>query len=148
MPRIRSRNFSVPAMTRCVRERSRAALRATGVVVMPMNFRRHSEPPFGVGDRGAPTLTSLFPGVFWAPNCTPKGYTRFMPRKDVAFKIRIDEELRRAFVEACREQDRPAAQVVREFMRRFVTGEAEYIVPTVQSKVNTRNTKENRKTRG
>lgn len=71
-----------------------------------------------------------------------------MPRKDVAFKIRIDEELRRAFVEACREQDRPAAQVVREFMRRFVTGEAEYIVPTVQSKVNTRNTKENRKTRG
>ncbi len=71
-----------------------------------------------------------------------------MARKDVAFKIRIDEELRRAFVEACREQDRPAAQVVREFMRRFVAGEAEYIVQTAQPKVNTRNTKENRKTRG
>ena len=71
-----------------------------------------------------------------------------MARKDVAFKIRIDGELRRAFVEACREQDRPAAQVVREFMRRFVAGEAEHITPTVQSKANTRNTKENRKTRG
>ena len=43
-----------------------------------------------------------------------------MARKDVAFKIRIDEGLRRAFVEACREQDRPAAQVVREFMRGYV----------------------------
>lgn len=45
-----------------------------------------------------------------------------MVRKDVAFKIRIDEELRRTFVEACREQDLPAAQVVREFMRRYVAG--------------------------
>lgn len=43
-----------------------------------------------------------------------------MARKDVAFKIRIDEELRRAFVEACQSQDRPAAQVVREFMRQYV----------------------------
>lgn len=43
-----------------------------------------------------------------------------MARKDVAFKIRIDEELRRAFVEACRSEDRPAAQVVREFMRGYV----------------------------
>ncbi len=43
-----------------------------------------------------------------------------MARKDVAFKIRIDEELRRVFVEACRDQDVPAAQVVREFMRKYV----------------------------
>lgn len=71
-----------------------------------------------------------------------------MARKDVAFKIRIDEELRRAFVEACREQDRPAAQVVREFMRRFVAGEIEFPAPTVQPKVNTEKTKENRKTGG
>lgn len=66
-----------------------------------------------------------------------------MTRKDVAFKIRIDEELRRAFVEACREQDRPAAQVVREFMRRYVAGETEFATPTVQPKVNTKNAKEN-----
>lgn len=71
-----------------------------------------------------------------------------MARKDFAFKIRIDEELRRAFVEACREQDRPAAQVVREFMRRYVAGETEFPAPTVQPKVNTRNTKANRKTGG
>lgn len=43
-----------------------------------------------------------------------------MARKDVAFKIRIDEELRRAFVEACQAEDRPAAQVMREFMRNYV----------------------------
>ena len=43
-----------------------------------------------------------------------------MVRKDVAFKIRIDEELRRAFVEACQADDRPAAQVLREFMRTYV----------------------------
>ena len=43
-----------------------------------------------------------------------------MARKDVAFKIRIDEKLRRAFVEACQAEDRPAAQVVREFMRNYV----------------------------
>jgi hypothetical protein len=43
-----------------------------------------------------------------------------MARKDVAFKLRIEEELRRAFLEVCREEDRPAAQVVREFMRGYV----------------------------
>lgn len=66
-----------------------------------------------------------------------------MARKDVAFKIRIDEALRRAFLEACREEDRPAAQVVREFMRRYVAGDKESPAPTVQLKVNT---KQNRKT--
>jgi hypothetical protein len=71
-----------------------------------------------------------------------------MARKDVAFKIRIDEELRRAFVEACRHQDRPAAQVVREFMRRFVAGEAEHIAPTISPKVSTTDTKENPKMGG
>ena len=43
-----------------------------------------------------------------------------MARKDVAFKLRIDEVLRRTFVEACQAEDRPAAQVVREFMRTYV----------------------------
>ena len=43
-----------------------------------------------------------------------------MVRKDVAFKIRIEENLRRAFVDVCRDEDRPAAQVVREFMREYV----------------------------
>ncbi len=43
-----------------------------------------------------------------------------MARKDVAFKIRVEEELRRAFVYVCRNEDRPAAQVIREFMREYV----------------------------
>lgn len=47
-----------------------------------------------------------------------------MAKKNVAFKIRIDEELRRAFVDACQAHDRPAAQVVREFMRRYVADKA------------------------
>ena len=43
-----------------------------------------------------------------------------MAPKDVAFKLRIDEELRRNFVQACQAEDRPAAQVVRQFMRAYV----------------------------
>lgn len=44
-----------------------------------------------------------------------------MMKKDVAFKIRIEEELRREFVDACRADDMTAAQVVRRFMREYVT---------------------------
>ena len=40
--------------------------------------------------------------------------------KDVGLRIRIDHKLRQAFLEACHAQDRPAAQVIREFMREFV----------------------------
>ncbi|WP_273241716.1 hypothetical protein [Hyphomonas atlantica corrig.] len=40
--------------------------------------------------------------------------------KDSGFRIRIDRELRDRFVEICREQDRPAAQVIREFMRQHI----------------------------
>ena len=50
--------------------------------------------------------------------CVSIGYTAAM--KDVGLRIRIDHELRQAFIDACREQDRPAAQVIREFMREFV----------------------------
>lgn len=44
-----------------------------------------------------------------------------MMKKDVAFKIRIEEELRREFVDACRADDMTAAQVVRRFMREYVS---------------------------
>jgi hypothetical protein len=40
--------------------------------------------------------------------------------KDVGLRIRIDERLRRNFVNLCRQQDRTAAQVLREFMRAYV----------------------------
>ncbi len=43
-----------------------------------------------------------------------------MSGKDSGFRIRVERELREKFLAACRKQDRPAAQVLREFMRAFV----------------------------
>ncbi len=40
--------------------------------------------------------------------------------KDVGIRIRVQRELRDKFVEACRRQDVPAAQVLRDFMREFI----------------------------
>lgn len=44
-----------------------------------------------------------------------------MARKNVAFKIRLSAELRGAFADACRTEHRPAAQVVRELMREYIS---------------------------
>jgi hypothetical protein len=41
--------------------------------------------------------------------------------KDSGLRIRIERELRDKFLATCREQDRPAAQVIREFMREYVS---------------------------
>ena len=70
-----------------------------------------------------------------------------MARKDVAFKIRIDGELRRAFVEACRDQDIPAAQVVREFMRGYVAERQAAISTEGIPESARRSTKTNKKSR-
>lgn len=43
-----------------------------------------------------------------------------MSGKDSGFRIRVERDLRDKFVEICRARDRPAAQVVRDFMRRYV----------------------------
>jgi len=40
--------------------------------------------------------------------------------KDSGMRIRIDRELRDRFIEICREQDKPAAQIIREFMRDYI----------------------------
>ena len=40
--------------------------------------------------------------------------------KDVGLRIRVQRELREQFLEACRMEDKPAAQVLREFMRAYV----------------------------
>ena len=40
--------------------------------------------------------------------------------KDSGFRIRIERDLRERFLEVCKEQDRPAAQIIREFMREYV----------------------------
>jgi hypothetical protein len=54
-----------------------------------------------------------------------------MARKDVAFKIRVEEELRRSFVDVCRREDRPAAQVIREFMRDYVQQKRREMQPSL-----------------
>ncbi len=40
--------------------------------------------------------------------------------KDVGLRIRVQRDLREAFLKVCRAQDKPAAQVLREFMRAYV----------------------------
>lgn len=40
--------------------------------------------------------------------------------KDSGLRIRVQRDLRDRFLEVCRAQDKPAAQVIREFMRAYV----------------------------
>lgn len=40
--------------------------------------------------------------------------------KDSGMRIRVERELREKFLALCRERDRPAAQVLREFMREYI----------------------------
>ena len=40
--------------------------------------------------------------------------------KDSGLRIRVEKELREKFLNICRKQDRPAAQVLREFMREYI----------------------------
>ncbi len=48
------------------------------------------------------------------------GYTHGMTTKDKGFRIRVDQELREEFLAACHADDKPASQVLREFMRAYV----------------------------
>lgn len=43
-----------------------------------------------------------------------------MTGKDAGFRIRVERDLRDRFIEICRAKDRPAAQVVRDFMRQYI----------------------------
>jgi len=43
-----------------------------------------------------------------------------MSGKDSGLRIRVEKALRDEFLETCHGQDRPAAQVIREFMREYV----------------------------
>ena len=40
--------------------------------------------------------------------------------KDTGMRIRVERDLRERFLEVCQQQDRPAAQVLREFMRTYI----------------------------
>ncbi|MAT94436.1 MAG: hypothetical protein CME59_17790 [Halioglobus sp.] len=43
-----------------------------------------------------------------------------MAKKSRALQIRIEEQLHQEFLDTCHNEDRPAAQVLREFMREFI----------------------------
>jgi hypothetical protein len=45
--------------------------------------------------------------------------------KDSGLRIRVQRDLRDKFLEVCRAQDKPAAQVIREFMRIYVDAHEE-----------------------
>ncbi|WP_276719421.1 hypothetical protein [Pseudooceanicola nitratireducens] len=51
------------------------------------------------------------------------GYTS-LAMKDVGLRIRLQRDLREKFVAACKAEDKPAAQVLREFMRSYVDAHA------------------------
>jgi len=88
----------------------------------PVRFGRRSglsrptpppkRPPFGFRNRLIADKKRSFTNVY------PMGTLSRM--KDVGFRIRIDRHLREAFLAACKAEDKPAAQVVREFMREYV----------------------------
>nr|WP_286201028.1 plasmid-related protein [Labrenzia sp. 5N] len=40
--------------------------------------------------------------------------------KDSGLRIRVEQKLRQEFLELCRKQDKPASQVIREFMRNYI----------------------------
>jgi hypothetical protein len=58
-----------------------------------------------------------------------------MSTKDSGMRIRVEKEVRDAFVQACHARNRPAAEVLRDFMRTFTEdqerGQAE-LFPTVE----------------
>jgi predicted transcriptional regulator len=47
--------------------------------------------------------------------------------KEAVFTMKLEPELRDAFMAAAKRDDRPASQVVREFMRDFVQQDREYV---------------------
>ena len=56
-----------------------------------------------------------------------------MPLKDAGMRIRVERPVREAFVRACRACNRPAADVLRDFMRAFtdeqLRGQADLFEP-------------------
>lgn len=54
--------------------------------------------------------------------------------KDVGLRIRVQRELREAFLEACKAEDKPAAQVLREFMRAYIDSRDNHRRPASQKK--------------
>ena len=47
--------------------------------------------------------------------------------KEAVFTMKLEPELRDAFMAAARRHDRPASQIVREFMRDFIKQDRDYV---------------------
>lgn len=62
----------------------------------------------------------------WIHKCVSIVYPFQMAKKESAIRIRVDEELHKNFLAACRRRDRPASQVLREFMRAYVEQDRHY----------------------
>jgi hypothetical protein len=54
--------------------------------------------------------------------------------KDSGLRIRVERELRDKFLLWCREQDRPAAQVLREFMKSYIAANQNASAETASKK--------------
>lgn len=68
-------------------------------------------------------IPAFEPGRFRKGNCRFRfvyPLVTLSNMKDAGLRIRVQRELRDKFVEACRAQDKPAAQVLREFMRDYI----------------------------
>ena len=57
-------------------------------------------------------------------NCLSSGYTAGMAGKNAGLRIRGERGLRDDFLEVCSAPDKPAAQIISEFMRAYVAGQA------------------------
>lgn len=53
--------------------------------------------------------------------------------KDAGMRIRVEEDLRRQFIDVCKKKDVSAAQVIRGFMRNFIdrhdVGDQSFLFP-------------------
>lgn len=61
----------------------------------------------------------MMPGRYGYTPCIHVLPSAAMSTKDAGLRIRVEKELREAFVQACRAQDRAASDVLRDFMRTF-----------------------------
>jgi hypothetical protein len=54
--------------------------------------------------------------------------------KDVGLRIRVQRDLREQFLAVCQAEDKPAAQVLREFMRAYVREHPEAVPAVIRGR--------------
>ena len=55
--------------------------------------------------------------------------------KNAGLRIRLQRELREEFIEACKAEDKSAAQVLREYMRDYIESRGDRLNPVSRAKV-------------